>query len=408
MKKTTICMFLLKEIRYDARVQKEAKTLAKNGHKVLIFYIKKDNANFLYPGVTLVPFGKAQVKHKNLSPKSRFLYSLKKPFRLVKNLLAYKRYLDFVIKWLLENGYKSDLAFHCHDLPALPIGLCCSAKFGGKVVYDSHELYPEMTGRGSLEKIIYTLIESNLIKRADIVISANEPRAEIMSKKYKISLPVVIKNYPDEEQSNNANIKLRNQLGIEKETVIIIYIGGLQGGRALTNLVEAMNFIESGAVLLLIGYGNLTTALKEKVEVEGLTERVIIMPPINPSEIHGYLKQADLGVAFYENISLNNWLAAPNKMYDYIMADTPVLVGNQPGISEEVAQYNVGLICETLEPNAIAKTITKYITNEGLIQKLKSNCKDNKQLFLWSTQEQKLLNIYSHLERGLLSCKKFA
>ena len=409
-KKIISIMFLLKDIKYDARVQKEARTLAENGYEVVIFYISKfENQDFNVPGVNMIAFEKNQVYFKNLSPKKRLLYILTKPFRVLQNMLAYVIYICFVLVSITKKEKGKKYIFHCHDLPSLPVGIICSLKLGGSIIYDSHELYPEMSGRGKFEKWFFTSLERLIIKQSTVVFAANEPRAKIMAERYRIGVPEVIKNYPCELLGYSSKRQLREELNISEDHLLIIYIGGLQSGRGLDNLVDAMNLVIPSASLVLIGFGSLGNSLKKKVNLAGLSDRINILPPISPSEINNLLKQADLGVNLYENISLNNWLAAPNKLYDYVQAGVPVLAGDQPGIGDEVKEHGIGVLCNPSDHVSIADAINTIIKDRALIQKMRLNCQEKKHIFSWSTQEKVLLGIYNKLsnEGRIEFCKEY-
>ena len=68
----------------------------------------------------------------------------------------------------------------------------------------------------------------------------------------------------------------------------------------------------------------------------GAADRMIIRPPVRPSEVVAASAGADVGVVLNRNVSLNNFLSLPNKIYEYIAAGLPVVTSNSPEMTQLV------------------------------------------------------------------------
>ena len=68
----------------------------------------------------------------------------------------------------------------------------------------------------------------------------------------------------------------------------------------------------------------------------------------------------------------------PNKLFDYIHAEIPVIASDLIEVKKIINTYNVGLIVEKVSPNDIAKQVKLLQTNPNLYEELCSNCKKAK------------------------------
>lgn len=73
---------------------------------------------------------------------------------------------------------KADV-YHAHEPDSFQVAVKLKKNFGAKIIYDSHEYYPEAFSehfpscKKLMEKVIYTY-EKNIAKKADCIISVND------------------------------------------------------------------------------------------------------------------------------------------------------------------------------------------------------------------------------------------
>jgi hypothetical protein len=96
---------------------------------------------------------------------------------------------------LLEclRGYNPDVV-HAHDLPQLGAAIYLKRETGIPVVYDAHELYPEISTLTAGDKSRLDQRERLLIRECDTVITVNPLIAMEMSSRYEVSEPAVVFN----------------------------------------------------------------------------------------------------------------------------------------------------------------------------------------------------------------------
>ena len=114
-------------------------------------------------------------------------------------------------------------------------------------------------------------------------------------------------------------------------------------------------------------------------------------------ELHQYTQQAILGLSLEEDMGLNYRLALPNKLFDYIHAEIPVLVSNLPEMSLLVKKYQVGEVAESHHPERIAEQIKSMLNNPQLLQFWKNNTKVAKQELNWDNEKKVIIEMIKNL-----------
>jgi len=300
--------------------------------------------------------------------------------------------------WKIVKNEPGDI-YHCHDLDTLPLGYRAKRRNGGRLVYDAHELTTELAYISGLEKMGWWVLERFLIRRADEVIATGTYRAEYPAKKYRIATPPVILNCPPMSTAQARNRALQEKLGLADDRVpVILYQGGFVPGRGLHNLVLAAAHLDRG-VLVLMGWGPMEAKLKNLAKDNGLEGRVYFMEPVAPDRVVYYCMSASVGVVIYQNTGLNNYYAAPNKLYEYIHAGLPVVSSDFPALKEVVEGYELGRTFDPEEPKSIASAINRVLADEQRYDTMRKNALEAAKIFNWETESRKLLEIYRRLSQ---------
>jgi len=83
----------------------------------------------------------------------------------------------------------------------------------------------------------------------------------------------------------------------------------------------------------------------------------------------------------------------PNKIFDYIQAEVPILVSDLPEMKRIVTDYKVGGIVTNREPKKVAKQIKELLKKD-----FSSELKAAKKTLIWEHQENELLAIFKNLK----------
>jgi glycosyltransferase involved in cell wall biosynthesis len=249
---------------------------------------------------------------------------------------------------------------------------------GYTLIYDSHEYFTEaegLTGRGFVRSI-WEKIERFAVPKADVFITVNESIADIYSTIYHRFVHV-LRNMPN-VSSGQVDGKVP-ELNFQGEFVLLqgAYIDPDRGG---IELVQAFEFIHNKK-LLVVGSGRDVPNMKSMVRAKGLSEKVVFLDRLPPEELRELTKRAWLGVSLDKPIHLNYALSLPNKVFDYIHAEIPVLVSPLIELKRLVDTYQVGIVLKEVSPTSIAETINALSDEQRM--KFCSNARRAKLELVW-------------------------
>lgn len=312
-----------------------------------------------------------------------------KRFRLIfrKGPLFYTEYNFRLFLFLL---FKKSGILLSNDLDTLPANFCASRIKNIPLVYDSHEYFtevPELINRPRIQKIWETL-ESKMVPKIKYAYTVCDSIAKIYNEKYGTQFHVV-RNLPVKQSFQPRN-------NPEQKQKTILYQGAVNVGRGLEQAILAMKFIED-AQLVIAGDGDIKTNLEKLVSDEKLQEKVKFTGRLPLEELAKLTPKADLGLSIEEDLGLNYRFALPNKLFDYIQAQVPVLVTNLPEMAAIVNHYKIGKICNTLETKNLAQTIDEALNDSGKRKTWKENLKIAANDLTWEKEEKKLLAIFQQL-----------
>ncbi|MDS1003626.1 glycosyltransferase family 4 protein [Clostridium sporogenes] len=385
-----ILMIVQNDFVNDSRIIKEANTLGKYGFnvKVLALYNKglKEDEEFEHFIVKRIRLG------------TRDKLSKGKLSQVVK-------YIEFKKKCLQEAKKFNPDIVHCHDVYTLPIGKVIIKKLSNskkiKFIYDSHELWSQASNNLSMPNILVKLqnnIEKNIIKECDKVITVSNSIAEYLMKRCKLEKkPSIIRNIPYMKKDITNKSIFHEKFNIEKDKKIVLYQGAVGKGRGIENLIKSMKYTENNIVLVILGNGSMVKKYKEIANELRLEDKVYFHSAVDPKELMDYTSSANLGMSLIFNICLSYYYSLPNKMFEYIQGEIPVLCSNYPDMEEIIQKYEVG---QTVEPNdvaEIAKAINEVLSKDDEYYQYKSNCKIAKDQLNWEKESNVLIQLYKDI-----------
>lgn len=281
-----------------------------------------------------------------------------------------------------------------NDLDTLPAAFLVSKLKRVPLIYDSHELFtevPELIERPKIQKI-WLSIERWIFPKLAFVITVNASIAQIFKGKYKQDVAVV-RNVPMRLTALKPFSK--QELGLEPQTKMLIIQGsGLNVDRGIEEAICAMTMIDN-AVLFLVGSGDVIPKAKRLVDEKSLQDKVIFVGRLPYSEMMRYTATADLGLAIDKPLSLNYQLALPNKVFDYIQAQTPIIASPLAEIERLVKNYDCGELIQEVDANSIAQKINQILSNQERLIQLQLNCQKAAQIEHWEKDVKVLKEVIS-------------
>lgn len=370
-----IAYFILNSFDYDSRARLEVETLGRCGYDIeIVATVGADSNSYLGFPIHRI----AQWKWP--SRKTRFIQY---------NLMAAK----------LGQRINADI-YHAVDLDVLQAAVRAADKTGGRVVYESRELYTELeslNGR-TLVRNFWRELETRLIGRATRIITINDSIADELSRRYGVERSAVIRNAARLPVTLEP-VDLHARFDIPSHWKILIYQGILRGGQGLIYLLDIIHLLNDVA-LIFIGGGHLENELKAKVQVLGISDKVRFAGMIPPDSIANYTAGADAGVLLMEGVALNNRLALPQKLFQYLACGIPQIVSPMPEIARFVETENSGLVVPLDHAEDAADLISTFLSGSTRLETIRQNCIESARRNNWDEESIKLCDLYKSLERS--------
>lgn len=282
---------------------------------------------------------------------------------------------------------KKDLLLS-NDLDTLLPNFLISKIQGKKLIYDSHELFPEipeLVNRPFVKKI-WEGLEKFLLPKIKNNYTVSTEIANFYHKKYGVHFHVV-RNIPVKKNE----LPLKELPFNHQNKKIIIYQGATNVGRGLELMMDTMQLLED-TILLIIGKGDIFESLQDKIKDQQLAEKVKFLGKLPPEKLQHITPLAHIGLSLEEDLGLSYRYALPNKLFDYIQAKIPVIVSNLPEMKRIVTEYKIGDVLLERTPEKLAEKITQVLNTDYSIHLKKAS-----EVLIWENEELTLQRIFDNL-----------
>lgn len=244
---------------------------------------------------------------------------------------------------------------HANDFDTLPAGWLLAGR-RLRLVYDAHEIYTEQEADPPrLQRWLVARVERLLARRAAAVVTVNEPIAEELTRRLRLRAPaLVVRNAPalvtlDEAVAAGGPLR-------------VIYQGALGHGRALEDLVTAAHLAGEAVRFSLRVVGVPLADVRAYVG-----SRADVLEPVQPDVLVEALARFDVGVVVTRPLTLNDELATPNKLFEYLMAGLAVAVPRLPGMAPLVETEDVGVTFEPGDPADLARVLRELAADRDRV-----------------------------------------
>lgn len=289
---------------------------------------------------------------------------------------------------------KNCKTFEIHDPDMLKIGFLLKV-FGKRIVYDVHDDY-EATVKTVLSRFgkipawlaskIWWCYERTVSYFFDGITVADRH----LEKKFARKNPPILSNAPPLNFTEVADTS-------NEKTFNIIYVGGVNLGRGVPMLLEALKLLPYEDIRLDIIGDCFDNRIYEQMKSD---KRVIYHGRVAWTELHNFYKKSHLGVALYQPIPAFYYYTGENavKIQEYMAAGIAVLTSNFPGLIEFVEDAQTGLTAQPDDPQVIAAKIELLYKDRNLLNKLGRNGhRVFKEKHNWDLHKHKLIHLYEKI-----------
>jgi glycosyltransferase involved in cell wall biosynthesis len=154
----------------------------------------------------------------------------------------------------------------------------------------------------------------------------------------------------------------RGRLGINKEEIVIAFVGNLAPWQGVETLIEVAPFLlkeVKNIKFLIIGDGILKKAFQEKVNNLGVTDHFIFTGMVNYKEITNYINIADICVLPKRRLKSGY---SPIKLYEYMACGKPVIASRVEGL-EFIEEEGIGRLVEPEDVMRLQEELLDLIKN---------------------------------------------
>ena len=382
----------------DNRLKKEMESFKKNGYSVSLIIWER---SWPFPVDDDI-----EVKRLKLDI----------PVGNIKTLFYFPIWWTFLIFW--TSKMKWDV-IHAVNFDTYLFSMFIAKIKRKPIIYDIFDFYGDMM-EGLLRPIIVNL-DKFILRFASAIIIADDSRIYQIGKNIK-NVIVTVNNSPEESifvknkkigddikyKENKTDSKsITPREGVEK---FRIFVGGkIIEERGTDQIISAVKDIED-VQLIIKGFCNeekyknkLLTLIKDMknvdIDLNGVPYAEIIQNTLN----------ADLTLALYDPSVPNNRYASPNKLFESMASEIPIIVNENTPMADIVKKEKCGIIIPFKNKKALKKAIS-LIKNDGILRKKLgyNGRKAYENKYNWTIMEKRLMNVYDQIldvKKGGIECK---
>ena len=302
---------------------------------------------------------------------------------------------------LAPAAYRAALAtgaevVHLHDPELLFVGLALKLR-GRKVVWDAHEDLPrQILSKPWIPRFLRRplawgtdVLERTITRMFDAVVAATPA----IARRFPHDRVHTVQNYPIPK-----HLIASHPAPYRERPPHVVYIGGISAIRGAREMVKAMEIAGErwGARLLLAGQFE-SDALEKELRGMPAWRYVDYKGWLSREEVAELLGQVRAGLVPFHP-EPNHINARPNKIFEYMAAELPVIASDFPLWQELVAASGAGLLVDPLDPEAIAGAIGQVLERPGDAEAMGRRGREAvRERYNWDREKEKLLALYEEL-----------
>lgn len=290
---------------------------------------------------------------------------------------------------------------HAHDVHLLGVAARAvgRAYVGGrqtKLIYDSHEFVPGLAKTAPHLVRAWANLEREYIRRADRVITVSPQMAEAITHEYELdTLPDVVMNVPLSATSSKRS--LRDEVGVGPDAPLVVYSGGVTPLRGVHTLLEAIGRLDGVHLALVTDRDRYTIDLEQVAARAGFSDRVHVVPYVDPSEVVPFLRSATVGACPFLSDPVSHQVTLTNKVFEYMHAGLPVVVSDCRATAELVAGSGIGEVFRSGDADSLVDALARVLRDLPRYRSAYTRNPDLFERYSWQVQRKTLLGAYREL-----------
>jgi len=361
----------------DPRVYAEARALVEHGYRVLILAWDRDRKRPVKETIDGIDVERIYLRSTHGRGPTQAFYLLV--------VLAV-----FICKGL----FREFDVVHAHDFDALPAGLVLAGLRRKPLVYDSHEEYASMV-HGNIpvwmERFIRS-VESWMLRFVDLLITVGEKlRADFERRGARRT--VVVGNWKKLEEyrsDEETRLRVRAELSVPREALLIGYIANLGAERHVPELLEVV--AERPNIHAVIGGdGQVAEHVREQAR---LHPNIHFLGFVNHKRIARYTIAADVIYYGFDVKHPNAQFSAPNKLFEALATGRPVISAEFGEIGRIIRENDCGILLKDFTKQNISRALDLCL-EPGRLEHWKQRAGEiGETEYNWARAEEYLIKAY--------------
>lgn len=304
---------------------------------------------------------------------------------------------EFVLGPILDK-IQPDL-IHVHDVFMMGVAARAAhrAALRGrsmKIIYDAHEYIPGIPVTEPRRIAAYVDLERTFIRDADRIITVSEPLAAWLQRDHRlIDRPDVVLNAPIESPLDSEVVGVRDLLGLDADTPLLVYAGAVNRARGVATAVEGLSVLDGVHLALVARPGAITRELVSRAEELGVSDRFHVVPYVDPEFVPLYLQSATVGLSTLLRAP-NYDIAVTNKFCEYISAGLPIVTSDTPAQADLVNTLSLGAVYRAGDITDFVRAIGQVLDDQERLTARISGDDELRHRFSWAAQAEIIRDVY--------------
>lgn len=371
-----VLMIVMSDVLRDARVRREALSLASAGYNVTIIGDRPPNKDAEPVAGAEVRFARGlRGTQGSRARTSCILRWLLLPWHRRRN----ERAFQVRAKELAQSLPKADVV-HAHDFTALPPAVAIAHSSNAPLVYDAHECWlgRKLEGRPvPLQRLRDRSREAKLGSEAAVVLTVSAGIAEWLHQNH---------GWPQIEVIHNS-FPPRPYVAPLRPTGLL-YAGRIDAKRDLATVARAIDRLPQMRITAIGPDDGSPGAWKERLDIR---------PAIPADELDELYRAHGLGLISLEAGSINHELALPNKLFQAIRAGVPVVAADLPELRRLITHHGIGTLYRPGSVSGFVRAVEEAVDR---FDDLVENVANARHTLSWARDEDRLLALYAELAKG--------
>jgi glycosyltransferase involved in cell wall biosynthesis len=269
-----------------------------------------------------------------------------------------------------------------HDIFALVAGIRLRRHLGARLLYDSHEFWPEAELLAPRwQHRLLARVERRLVRGCDAVVTVSPQLAAHLRDLYGLDSVISAPNAEPRRVEED-------WIASPHDPVRFLLQGQVAPGRGIDLFIQ--NWIEIDDARTVLWIRAPRNAYLDRLVARFATYiergRIEILEPVPERELVAAAAAADVGVIPYRGPNLNHVYASPNKLSQFMAAGLAILSGRLDYVTSVVTHYDCGEIFDVEDTASLALAIDRLVSDPEYLHAQKRNAYEGaRETYNWET-----------------------